>query len=360
MATFEVKVKKVRIEPHPDADRLELAYIDGYVSIIGKGEFKTGDLVAYIPEQSVVPDRIIEEMGLTGRLAGSKHNRVKAIRLRGVFSQGLAYSARERWFEGDDVTEELGIVKYEPPIPIHMSGEVYNVGSQFTINYDIESWKKYPDVIHEDELVSMTEKIHGTFVMYGFMPDSNGYHHRESYEGRFFAGSKGLSARGLVFKWNDRNTQNVYLRAARGAKVYEKMKSVFNDTIEPILLLGEVFGKGVQDLCYGKVNGIGVRFFDLCIGEAGRYVFVDDKKLSTYLNDMGLKKVPDLYRGPFSIDIMNKMTEGNEIVSGKEFNIREGVVIKPRKERSHIQLGRVILKILGEKYLLRKGGTEHN
>ena len=123
MAEFAVKVERLRaIEPHPNADRLDLAVVGEYRSIILKGQYEVGDLVAYIPEAGVLPDTLIEEMGLTGRLAGKQANRVKAIRLRGIVSQGLCYRAREGWVEGQDVTDEMGIIKYEPPIPAHGSG----------------------------------------------------------------------------------------------------------------------------------------------------------------------------------------------------------------------------------------------
>jgi len=95
MATFEVKVYKLKIEEHPDADSLELAVVGDYRSIVRKGSFKTGDLGIYIPEGAVLPDWLIEKMGLTGMLAGKDKNRVKAIKLRGVLSQGLVLALDE-------------------------------------------------------------------------------------------------------------------------------------------------------------------------------------------------------------------------------------------------------------------------
>ena len=90
MAYFEVNVVKIdQIEDHPNADALELAVIGGYRAIVKLGDFKAGDLVVYIPEQSIVPQWLLERMGLEGRLAGKDKNRVKAIKLRGVLSQGL-------------------------------------------------------------------------------------------------------------------------------------------------------------------------------------------------------------------------------------------------------------------------------
>jgi len=96
MATFEVKVYKLTIEEHPNADAIELAKVGDYRSIVGKGQFNTGDLGVYIPEGAIVPELIIERLGLVGKLAGKKKNRVKAIRLRKVLSQGLIYPVELR------------------------------------------------------------------------------------------------------------------------------------------------------------------------------------------------------------------------------------------------------------------------
>ena len=103
MSTFTVPIVSVVIEPHDNADALEIARVGDYRSVVPKGEFKSGELVAYIPEQALLPAPLLQSMGLTGKLAGSDHNRVKAIRLRGVLSQGLVLRARPEWSVGDNV-----------------------------------------------------------------------------------------------------------------------------------------------------------------------------------------------------------------------------------------------------------------
>ncbi|MCA9692955.1 MAG: RNA ligase (ATP), partial [Myxococcales bacterium] len=170
MATFKVQTVRVLIEEHPNADALELARVGDYRSVVRKGQFKSGDLVAYIPEQAIVPAPLLEELGLTGRLAGKDKDRVKAIRLRGVLSQGLCYPARETWSEGQDVGEELGLSKYEPPVPTHMAGNVYGAGPERCVRYDIENFQRYPEVLVAGEEVVFTEKIHGTWCQIGVMP----------------------------------------------------------------------------------------------------------------------------------------------------------------------------------------------
>jgi hypothetical protein len=59
-----------------------------------KGDFKTGDLGVTSRNMAVVPNSLSEEMGLVGRLVVQK-NRVKAIRLRGMVSQGLVYPTKD-------------------------------------------------------------------------------------------------------------------------------------------------------------------------------------------------------------------------------------------------------------------------
>lgn len=355
MSGFEVLVKEIKIELHPNADRIELGYIDGYTTIVQKNIFKTGDLVAYIPEASIVPDDLLKEMGLVGKLAGSKHNRVKAIRLRGIFSQGLVYPAKPNWEIGQDVTEELGITKYEPWIPAHLSGEVYNIGLECIYNYHIENLQKYPNTF-DGELVDITEKIHGTFLMCGLVPKS--CQQKEHYHKEFFVGSKGLGGRGLVLKWNEKNESNVYIKAAKKFEIYEKMKAYFGETEDPVLMLGEVYGKGIQDLHYDEP--LGFKCFDICIKKDSRWVFIDSIELASILDKIGIEKVPTLYSGPYSEEIVQQYTKGTETLSGKEVHIKEGIVIKPSKERQDFRFGRVILKNKSEKYMLRKKGTEFN
>ncbi len=373
MADFEAKVYQLKIEEHPNADLLEIACVGDYKSIVMKGQFKTGDLGVYIPEQAICPAWLVEELGLGGKLAGKANNRVKAIKLRGVLSQGLIYPVvpENNWQnphivtelglfvadEGDDVTELLGITKYEPVIPASMSGEVEGA-SGCTIKYDIENIKKYPDVLIPGEMISITEKLHGTWCCFGSHPDAP-----------YVVSSKGLSARGLIFQINTKNTErNLYVRTLEetrdedGYNLIDRTHFLLNEiTGKPMLpfyLLCEIFGKGVQDLHYG-LQKPSFRIFDIYIGEPGHGRYMDVGELMDFLYDLGAEMVPLLYTGSYSNEIIEEFTSGKDSIGG--FNVREGVVIKPTIERRHDELGRVILKSVSEDYLLRKGNiTEYN
>lgn len=367
MATFEAKVYKINIEEHPNADALEVACIGDYKCIVGKGSYNSGDLAVYIPEAAILPDWVISRLGLEGKLAGKQKNRVKAIKLRGVLSQGLVFplDKREDGFylvkahsdkgilvkEGDVVTDVLGITKYEPPIPTHMNGEVFSAYGK-TISYDIENIKKYPDVFKDGEEVIFTEKIHGTWCCFGFHPDVDSP----------IITSKGLSAKGLVFKLNENNLNNLYVKMFNNLNlnnetIIERAKKVFGDDT-PFYILGEIYGKGVQDLVYDEE--LSFRMFDVYVGEPGSGEYLNPHDAAHLADSINIDCVPLLYHGSYSKNAVEFYTNGNEMVSGKEKHIREGIVIKPIRERKHPELGRVILKSVSEAYILRKGGTEYN
>lgn len=367
MSTFTVTVLPIKVEAHTNADALEVARIGDYRSIVRKGEFRDGDLVAYIPEGSVLPQDLIAELGLTGKLAGSNSDRVKAVKLRGVLSQGLCVPARKGWRKGQDVAAELGIFKYEPVVPAGFQGELMSVGGHRTIKYDIENFKRYPDVIKDGEPVVFTEKCHGTFAMFAVMDtsmkltasrDDEGYEDHE--EARLIVASKGVAQRGLAFKINsEANASNLYVRTARHLDLVPSIEEVFG-LERSVFIMGEIFGAGVQDLSYGlKVAEF--RIFDIYVGNPGDGKFLNDVELDQACVDLDIPRVPVLYRGPFSKEVMDLHTNGKETISGKETHVREGIVIRPQVERQ-CDAGlpcwdRVQLKSVSEGYLLRKGNV---
>jgi len=376
MATFECKVYELTIEEHPNADAIELARVGDYLCIVGKGQFKTGDFGVYIPEAAIVPEWLLEEIGLVGRLAGKAKNRVKAMKLRGIVSQGLIYPVigdKSNFPDactfaikneqdtmgvmvGDDVTEFLNIEKYEPPIPSSMSGEVFNAMGQ-TLHFDIENIKKYPDILEEGEEITITEKLHGTWCCMGYHPKA------EETVGRIIT-SKGLSGRGLAFKLNEQNESNLYVQMYHqltngiGQDIMERFcRLELHHDKEPFYILGEIYGKGVQDLAYVDGNEKHFRVFDIYVGEPTGGHYLDADEVEDICQKLDIDTVPVLYSGPYSKETVEEFTNGKETVSGKELHMREGVVIRPTKDRRNNIIGRVILKSVSDAYLLRKGKT---
>ncbi|MGW5778123.1 RNA ligase (ATP) [Streptomyces sp. NPDC003863] len=355
MSTLRVTAEVLTVHPHPNADALELAQVGLYRAVVAKGIYNTGDAAVYIPEQAVLPLALVEELGLTGRLAGGNSDRVKAVRLRGELSQGLvcrpaalagidlALAAAE----GADFAEVLGITKWVPPIPPTMSGDV-EAAPDLLPWVDIENLQRHPDVFEPGEPVVLTEKLHGTACLLTF--------HAE--DGRVQVSSKGFGGKGLALREDPRN---LYWRAVRGhglAGVAERLAERLG--ARRVGLFGEVYGSGVQDLAYGadaRSETVGYALFDVSAEIDGQVRWLAPEDV---IEAGEVPLVPRLYSGPYDLDTVLAHASGRETVSGRETHLREGVVIRPATERySPVVGGRAIAKAVSPAYLTRKGGTEY-
>ena len=121
------------IAPHPNADALDVAKILGWQTIVKKGQFKVGDKVVFIVIDTILPDAPWSEF----LKKGDSKIRLKTIKLRGQYSQGLTLPISvleehaQSWQVGADVGGLLGIKKYEKEIlssvsPRHPSQEWFD------------------------------------------------------------------------------------------------------------------------------------------------------------------------------------------------------------------------------------------
>ena len=366
MSTFKVTAEKLVVHPHPNADALELAQVGGYRAVVPKGQYKSGDVAIYIPEQAVLPDELIGELGLTGKLAGKDKNRVKAIRLPGELSQGIvcrpkeiagAALDRDRRLQeqgrtdGTDWADMLGITKWVPPIPVNMSGKVEPAPDLLSW-CEIENIKRYPDIFEPGEPVIATEKIHGTCCLLTYVRAT----------GQVLVSSKGFGSKHLAIV---EEAGNLYWRAVRAHGVDVTAKRLADELdVDRVGIYGEVYGQGVQDLHYGDSATAGVpgyAVFDIKLGLGDRERWLGQDEMTDWLADLApsLPKVPRLYEGPYDVDVQTKLAEGAEQLSGTKAHLREGLVVRPAVERrSDVTGGRAIAKFVSEAYLTRKGGTE--
>ena len=385
MSQFECLVLPIEdVYDHPNADRLSLCKVRDFITVAGKLEdgsprYKKGDLIVYCPEGSVIPEYLLkqgfwDDKNGKGGLTGSLGNRVKAIKLRGVLSQGImfptlkvidlilsAHISNEHESKivnsGDDVSEFLGITKFEPVIPAAMNGDLLNLGTENTLNFDIENLRKYPNVLQDGERVVVSEKLHGTFCCVAYIRDIDNV---DLYQNKLFVASKGLGSRGLVFKFNNVNQQqNIYTKMAVELGLFDKLKHYAEQVnVKKCFLLGEIFGQGVQDLHYGMKPTF--KAFDLWAqydNDRGGFVSSDNKKF--IFRQEAIDQVPILYEGPYSRAVIDSLVGG--LTSLGESHIKEGIVITPNEERNDSEIGRVILKHISAEYLTRKGNlTEYN
>ena len=361
MAEFQVKIQKLdEVTAHPNADRLDVARIGGWQIVVGKNQHKAGERVAYIPEQALVPEELQKILGVEGRLSGSKKNRVKAIRLRGVLSQGLILPLKEgsltkpktgetkHFNPGEDAKEFLGITKYEPPIPIQMAGEVYPSPIKLP-RYDVENWKSDPSAILPGTPVLITEKLHGTLCLVVF------------FEEKVIISSKGLSGKDLGLKFNETNlyhqTLSPHLPTLKSA-----LTTQWPDA-EARGVIGEIVGKRVQDLNYGHQKPV-FYLFDAIFKpkETEPWQYADFADVKTLAKEAKVFSVPLLGEtkcpGPEELDRANKLADGDTAVEGVS-HIREGVVLRTPKEARDQNGDRSLRKIVSGAYLTRKKGTEH-
>ncbi|MFI9829960.1 RNA ligase (ATP) [Streptomyces sp. NPDC051913] len=354
MSTLRVTAEVLTVHDHPNADALELAQVGLYRAVVAKGAYRTGDAAVYIPEQSVLPAGLIEELGLTGRLAGGNADRVKAVRLRGELSQGIVcrpsaladVDLTRAAADGTDFAERLGITKWVPPIPPTMSGEVESAPDLLPW-VDIENIQRYPDVFTPGEPVVLTEKLHGSACLLTYLAG----------EERVYVSSKGFGAKSLALKEDPRN---LYWRAVQGHGVPEVAARLADRLgATRVGIFAEVYGAGVQDLTYGadgRRDTLGYAVFDVSAEIDGEVRWLDPAELL----DGELPLVPRLFEGPYDIERVLEVASGRETVSGRELHLREGVVIRPATGRySEVTGGRAIAKAVSPAYLTRKNGTEY-
>tara|TARA_R110000868_G_scaffold9620_5_gene47551 strand:- start:2183 stop:3376 length:1194 start_codon:yes stop_codon:yes gene_type:complete len=396
MSKFSCPVVRVAsVEDHFNADRLSIVKLEGlaYQCIAnklddGSPRYRAGDLVVYIPSASVLPAWLLKDMGFwneetsRGMLAGSGGDRVKPLKLRGVFSEGILFPTLTMSIPdacmldvtishngndsmpmlrvGEDASQVLGITKWSPPISVGMAGEVANV-PEAALHYDFERWESSPDIFAPDEIVVATEKLHGTCCIIQYFP---GMDHPEMFPDHsgyrsITVSSKGLGGQGLVMKNNEANSNNVYVRALRQLLAENHLSELLHSMSKvdggahAVAILGECYGKGIQDLDYGTTTPT-FRVFDMRIG----CEWVSPDALSYWGQD--LPCVPVLYTGPFDQTAIKAVRDGVTTVGGT--HVREGVVVRSLIPSDHPLHGRRIAKFISPAYALRKNKdqTEFN
>lgn len=322
-----VFVKRIpKLEKHPDADLLLVGEIDGMPFIVNKEFTKEGDLRAFVPFDIICPNvEWIEEI-----FRGKK---VKPCRLRGVFSMAVCLPlSAEDFQEEEDVTERLGFIKWEPKESLEDGVQLENGydGSRekgpslFVPKYDIESLRKYHHNFVEGEMVAGHEKIDGENIAIVY------------WEDRFWVRSR---------NWWKADGENKWWETFRK---YEWAALKENPGL---VLFGEKYGnvKSFRYDCKGGEQKI--VYFDLWDTHKNEYVSVEDSRW--VLGDNSPKEAPLLYYGPWrGIEEMKPLTKGNSLLGG---NMKEGIVVRPVGERKDYRHNRIIYKLHGEEYLIKKG-----
>ncbi len=348
VSTIKVSVTVIdHVRPHPNADALELATVGGWQAVIKKGAYKDGDPIVYFEQGIILPQEVAERLGVANYLAkrtdinGDKVQVIHRVRLRGEPSFGLVIPAEPGMLVGEDVAARYGATKYMPPVRT-TAGDSEPNHRLFAHYTDIENLRSYPTVFEPGEEIVATEKIHGTNCRVGFIAL-----HGEGTMTRM-AGSKGMQRKQPE---SAAMAGNTYWFPHTLPSVQSLLRELFDAGHERGILFGEVFGATVQAYSYGQ-SSPAFRAFDLVRGPG----FVDHDEFLALCANHGVPVVPQVFRGPFSLPEIKRLSEGDSLVGGKHG--REGVVIKPVHERTHPEIGRVILKYIGDQYLFGKAAEQ--
>jgi RNA ligase (TIGR02306 family) len=357
MSSFAVTAERLIVHPHPDpaVERIELAQVGEYRAVVPRGRYRTGDWAIYIPEQALVPEALLQEMGLSGKLAGPAKNRVKAMRFRGELSQGLVCSPGA--LSGVDLAAagasrvnfaaQLGIQKWVPEIPAALAGQMI-AAPELMSWIEIENIKRFPQIFAHGEPVIANEKIHGSATCVTWVRQS----------AQLLVSSKGFASKKLAIV---EAQNNLYWRALRAFGVESLLREAAGSTDAPrIGLYGEVYGPGVQDLHYGRErkDTPGFAVFDLALDTEQGRTWLPQARVRELCAAHGIEVPPVLYEGGYDYAALAVLAEGRTRLGG-DAHVREGLVVRAVPERSsEILGGRAIAKFVGEGYLTRSGGSE--
>lgn len=150
------------LTPIPDADRIEVARIDGWNVIVEKGLHKVGDSVVYFEIDSVLPIREEYEFLRPRCYVATPDEgfRIKTMKMRGVVSQGLVMPYDGDSPIGTDMTAHFGVVLYDPPLPVQAN--IKGHWPSFIAKTDQERVQNL-DIIPREQY-EVTVKLNGTSI----------------------------------------------------------------------------------------------------------------------------------------------------------------------------------------------------
>lgn len=308
------------ISPIEGADSIEVATVDGWKVVIRKGEYEVGDVVVYCEIDSWIPHKLAPFLSKgkePKEFEGVKGERLRTVKLRGQISQGLllpesiaseSIAPGEPYFceIGTDVTEVLGIKKWELPMPQELTGVAKGAFPRFIPKTDQERVQNLVKEVEQAQSASkkfeVTEKLEGSSMTCYL-----------TKEGVF-----GVCSRNLDL---ERNEDNTFWNVAIKLDIEQKMRALGCD----LAIQGELIGPGIQGNIYG-LNSHEFLVFDVYDISLGKYMLPDARR--ALVESMGLKHVP-LVHSSFpvegGVDELLKLAEDFSKLSKTQ---REGVVFK--------------------------------
>ena len=321
-----VMARVVRIDainPIEGADQIEVAQIGGWKVVVKKGEYNVNSMAVYCEIDSFTPHSVAPFLTKPGQFPKVYNEvegqRLRTIKLRGQISQGLLLPMSIRgsdglvvgalFTEGDDVTEFLGVQKWEPPAEFRAA----NAKGSFphfipktdqeriqNLSRSLEKWNA------EKHQWQVTEKIDGS-SMTVFYKD----------------GEVGVCSRNLELKDDGTST---FWETAKSEGLVEKLIAVGKN----IALQGELIGGNIQGNAY-KVDKFQFHLYDIFDIDTQQYLTPENVE-GTALQ-LNIRHVPVLEQfTTFDVRMEDLIAyaEGKSVVGAKPE--REGLVFKSLTE----------------------------
>lgn len=334
-----VTVQKIAdIQPIEGADAIEKAKVKEWWVVIKKDSFKVGDPCVFYEIDSFLPIKPEYEFLLKGNhpkkmlVDGQEREgiRLKTIKLRGQISQGLVLPVPEGIPQqiDYDCTEELGVIKFELPISVQLSGLVKGAFPSFIPKTDEERIQNCAHLLEQfkGEEVYITSKLDGCSATF-FKKD----------------GEFGVCSRNLELKDSDGNT---FWHIARQYDLMNKIPD--NHAIQ-----GEIIGEGIQKNPL-KINKQKLYVYNVYDIQKGEYKHYNDFVKMT--EELGLERVPEISKQKLDFTIDSVLSFATAPSPLNPEVLQEGIVIRPLEEKTASiggVLTRLSFKAISNEYLLK-------
>lgn len=336
------------VEPIEGADAIEKIRVLGWWVVTKKGEHRVGDKVVYCEIDSLLPEKTEFEflrkncyrqaIIAAGQVLLPAGFRIKTVKLRGQVSQGICFPLSflpegASTEEGADVTEALGIVKFDPPLAASLSGRVKGTFPSFVPKTDETRVQVLEAVLarHRGKTFYLTEKLDGASVT-AYLRD----------------GDYGLCSRNL--RLDEGDLDNGMCRVARELNLETKLRAARERLGFDLALQAEIIGPGIQGNKYAR-KAPGLFFFNVV--NLDTYRLEDHPRMLDILSSLGLEPVPQLGTIVLnhSVDQLVELAIGDSQLNPR--SPREGIVLRPLSDESDPDLGRLSFKTVNPKFLLK-------
>lgn len=313
------------INPIEGADAIEAVRVDGWTCVAKKGEFNIGDKGIYFEIDSFLNGqderfRFLAKQFIT--FEGRQGARLRTIRLRGQLSQGL-FLPLNKFPEllnlelGADVTELLGVTKWEPPMPAQLAGEVVGVFPHWIFKTDQE---RIQNLIQEIEIDNRGQEFEMSVKLDGSSMTVYRFDRATDKMGEVFT-DFGVCSRNYNLRESEKNS---LWRVARKNRMLEALEFLGRN----LAFQGEIIGEGIQGNNEGLV-GQDFYMFNIFDIDAQKHLSpLERQEIVKVLNKNGfpIKHVPIVGNIILnhSVDEILAMADGQSLNNAN----REGLVFK--------------------------------